>query len=146
MKSERTNYFHLVLLLAGCLWLAGCEKAPINGKVDGHWQLMSFETADGEVHPCQRIYYAIQLQLVEINNKGGDGHGAFIGRFHYNAETQTVAVSEFRQRGQEANLATPQQLLPFGMNRIETVFHVRKADGKTLILQSDYATLNFRIF
>lgn len=146
MKSQLMKYLTLVVWLASCLGFAGCQKAPMNGKVDGHWQLMSFETTDGTIHPCKRIYFSIQLQLIEINNKGDDRYGNFIGRFHYNPETEKIAVSEFRQRGEEERVATPDQLLPFGMNSTETVFTVIEANGKTLILKSDYATLTFRIF
>lgn len=146
MKPELANYYKIVTLLACCVWLACCQKAPMNEKVDGHWQLMSFETTDGATHPCKRIYYSIQLQLIEINNKGDSNYGTFIGRFHYNQATQKITVSEFREREAEENLATAEQLLPFGMNSTETVFDVIEANGKTLILKSDYATLTFRSF
>lgn len=136
----------LVMLLCYMLLSTSCGKAPINGKVDGQWQLMHFETTDGTVHPCERIYYAIQLQLVEISDKGDNHYGYYIGRFNYDQETETITVKEFRVRYNEGKLATEKQLLPFGMNHTETVFDVVKADGKSLILRSDYATLTFRSF
>lgn len=146
MKPELTNYHKIILLLACCVGLACCQKAPMNEKIDGHWQLMSFETTDGTMHPCERIYYSIQLQLIEISNKGGSRYGTFIGRFHYQPATKKIKVYEFRERNAEERLATKEQLLPFGMNSTETVFDVVEANGKTLILKSDYATLTFRIF
>ena len=39
-----------------------------------------------------------------------------------------------------------EKLLPYGINALETTFDVLKADGKHLILQSDYATLEFTSF
>lgn len=136
----------LVMLLCGMLFLNSCQKAPINGKVDGQWQLMHFETTDGTIHTCERMYYAIQLQLVEISDKGGHYYGSYIGRFHYDREAEQITVKEFRVRYHEELPATQEQLLPFGMNGMETVFDVVKADGKSLILRSDYATLTFRSF
>lgn len=146
MKPELTHYHKIVMLLACCVWMTCCQKAPMNEKVEGHWQLTSFETTDGTTHTCERIYYSIQLQLLEINNKGDNHYGAFIGRFHYHPETKKIRVSEFRERGAEDKLATKEQLQPFGMNSTETEFDVIEANGKTLILKSDYATLTFRDF
>lgn len=136
----------LIVLLSLTILSNSCQKEPINGKTDGQWQLMHFETTDGTIHPCERIYYAIQLQLVEISDKGGNHHGSFIGRFNYNQEAEKITVKEFRTRWQEETLATQEQLLPFGMDSTETVFDVIKADGNSLILRSDYATLTFRSF
>lgn len=136
-----------ILLLCLCSWLLfSCQKEPMNGKADGHWQLMSIETTDGTVHPCERIYYSIQLQLIDINEKGNKQYGNFIGRFHYDQEAEKIEVKEFRRRYHEDQLATVEQLLPFGMNSTETTFDVIKANGKTLILKSDYATLTLRSF
>lgn len=146
METRITTYLKLVILVICSGVFAGCDKAPMNEKVDGHWQLMSFETTDGTVHPCERIYYSIQLQLVEISNKKEDGYGTFIGRFQYNPDTRKITVSDFRKRWEEDTPATKEQLMPFGMDRTETVFDVIEADGKTLVLRSDYATLTFRIF
>ena len=62
------------------LGISSCDKAPINGKLDGRWQLMTIEYTNGKIEECNRIYYSIQLHLVEISAKGGNG-GTHIGRF-----------------------------------------------------------------
>ncbi len=146
MKQEITRYVKTGLLLICCLLFSNCQKAPMNGNADGQWQLMSFETTDGTIHPCKRIYYSIQLQLVEIGNKENDHYETYIGRFNYNRETEKITMSDFRKRSQEEIAATIENLKPFGMNSTETVFDVLKADGKTLILKSEYATLTLRSF
>ena len=64
------------------LGISSCDKAPINGKLDGRWQLMTIEYTNGKIEECNRIYYSIQLHLVEISAKGGNG-GTHIGRFSY---------------------------------------------------------------
>ena len=49
-----------------------CKKEPINSEIEGHWQLLEFTTkADNEIHPCERIYYSIQLWVVEVAEKQG---------------------------------------------------------------------------
>lgn len=135
----RQTLLFLLLLLG----ISSCDKAPINGKLDGRWQLMTIEYEDGRVEECYRIYYSIQLHLVEISDKGGKG-GTFIGRFSY--KDDEVTMSDFRRRGQEEELATLAELQTFGISLPLTHFKVEKATGEKLILKSDYARLNFRKF
>ena len=141
---KNLNIFIVLLILT--VYSTRCEKATINGNADGQWQLMHFETTDGTIHPCERIYYAIQLQLVEIRDKSENKYGTFVGRFNYDQEAEKITVKEFSVPYNTNTLATREQLLPFGMDSTETVFDVIKADGKSLILRSDYATLTFRSF
>ena len=87
---KRTMHYGLVCLLL-CL-LAGCKKAPMNSNIEGFWQLLEFTTqADGETHPCNRIYYSIQLWVAEVSERGGDlGITPFRGRYRYDEETNTI--------------------------------------------------------
>ena len=58
---KKTFYIGLCLTLLTLL-CQGCQKEPLNSDIEGHWQLLEFTTkADGVVHPCERIYYSIQL-------------------------------------------------------------------------------------
>ncbi len=132
----------ILLFILFMLGISCCEKAPINGKLDGRWQLMTIEYADGKIEECNRIYYSIQLHLVEISAKGGNG-GTHIGRFSYKEDE--VTMSEFRHREDEEKL-TELNELPFGLNQAINHLQVEKATRKKLILKSDYARLTFRNF
>ena len=68
----------------------------MNSNIEGFWQLLEFTTqADGETHPCNRIYYSIQLWVAEVSERGGDlGAGSFRGRYRYDEETNTVTLKE----------------------------------------------------
>lgn len=129
-----------VLLMLG---ISSCDKAPINGKLDGRWQLMTIEYSDGTIEECNRIYYSIQLHLVEISNKGENG-ATHIGRFSY--KDDEVTMSEFRHRGDEEILTTSKELKPFGLNQPVNYLKVETATSQRLILKSDYARLTFRKF
>lgn len=139
----------LLLCLLLCL-LAGCKKAPMNSNIEGFWQLLEFTTqADGETHPCNRIYYSIQLWVAEVSERGGDlGAGSFRGRYRYDEETNTVTLKEMSTYATPENSrpATREELHPFGLDSTDTTFDVIKADGKSLILKSDYATLTLKRF
>lgn len=141
-------HYGLVCLLL-CL-LAGCKKAPMNSNIEGFWQLLEFTTqADGETHPCNRIYYSIQLWVAEVSERGGDlGAGPFRGRYRYDEETNTVTLKEMSTYATPENSrpATREELHPFGLDSTDTTFDVIKADGKWLILKSDYATLTLKRF
>ncbi len=145
---KRTMHYGLVCLLL-CL-LAGCKKAPMNSNIEGFWQLLEFTTqADGETHPCNRIYYSIQLWVAEVSERGGDlGAGSFRGRYRYDEETNTVTLKEMSTYATPENSrpATREELHPFGLDSTDTTFDVIKADGKWLILKSDYATLILKRF
>ena len=136
----------LLYLCLLCLTLTGCAKAPMNGALDGQWQLLRYETTDGEVHDCRRLYYSIQLQVVELADKGGAGYGTYIGRFAYDEGRAEVVIRELRPRGDEGRLATTDELQPFGLFATDNVLHVVAVDDDHLTLRSDAATLYFRKF
>lgn len=136
----------LLFLFLLSLTLAGCEKAPKNGALDGQWKLLRYETADGEVHACRRLYYSIQLQVVELADKGGGGNGTYIGRFAYDEGRAEVVIRELRPRSDEGRLATADELQPFGLFATDNVLQIVAVDDDHLTLRSDAATLYFRKF
>ena len=130
---------------------SGCAKQPINSDVEGFWYLERFTTLeDGEIHEPERIYYGITRYVVEVSEKQGpQGYGAFIGRFAYGDDGKKVIMSEFKERkttGDNGKDATLEELKPFGIGALETVFDIVKADGKHLSLESDYARLELSRF
>ena len=150
MNRYRQILWGIGLLLLVVL-MGGCAKQPINSDVEGFWQLERFTTlADGETHEPERIYYGINRYVVEISEKqGSQGYGSFIGRFAYGEDGQEALMSEFKERDKTTDNgkdATVEQLKPFGIGTLETVFRIVKADGKRLVLESDYARLELSRF
>lgn len=140
----------LLLWIMGCLALAGCKKAPINSDIEGHWQLVEYTTRmDGKSHPCERIYYSIQLWVVEVAEKGGNqGLQAFRGRYRYDESTNKVYFTEMSTYATPENSrpASPEELYPYGLNSVDTELEVLEKGRKNLVLQSDYATLYLKRF
>ena len=126
MNRYRQILWGIGLLLLVVL-LGGCAKQPINSDVEGFWQLERFTTlADGETHEPERI-----------------------GRFAYQEDGQEALMSEFKERDKTTDNgkdAAVEQLRPFGIGALETVFRIVKADGKRLVLESDYARLELSRF
>lgn len=131
--------------------LGGCEKAPINSNIEGMWKLEEFTTLeDNKVHPCERIYYSIQLWVVDIAEKQGThGYKPSIGRFCYGEDGNTVIMKDFYYRQgttDSKESTTVEDLQPYGINAQETIFEIVESDKHNLTLRSDYAILRFSKF
>lgn len=146
---KKTFYIGLCLTLLTLL-CQSCQKEPLNSDIEGHWQLLEFTTkADGVVHPCERIYYSIQLWVVEVAEKEGPLQvSPFRGRYQYDASTQTIQMTEM------STYATPENTRPaevwelqaYGLNNVNTTFKVLESGKKYMTLESDYAILKFKKF
>lgn len=143
--------FPLLLLL--CLpAFFSCRKAPLDSNIEGMWRLDRLTTlADGaDRTDCHRIFYSIQLQLVEVAEKQcTHGYPTCIGLITYNDDHSRLTMKSFRRRESTGDNGKPvpvEDLLPYGMNATESTFEVLKADGRHLVLQSDYARLEFTRF
>ncbi|MBQ8521626.1 MAG: lipocalin-like domain-containing protein [Bacteroides sp.] len=146
---ERIRYIISRIIIVGCLLIAGCQKEAINSDMEGHWRLTEFVTSDGQTHPCERLYYSLSLWVVEVAEKPAqEGCGKFIGRLEYPEEGK-VRMRDFVQRAATSDNgipATADELKPYGLNGTDNLLEIVKADGKELILQSEYATLYLERF
>jgi hypothetical protein len=116
----------------------------------GHWQLLEFTTkADNEVHPCERIYYSIQLWVVEVAEKQGpQGLTPFRGRYQYDEASNSITMNDMSTYDLPENSRPAEvwELEPYGLNNVNTTFKVVETNGKYMTLESDYAILKFKKF
>lgn len=113
--------------------VSACGKLPINGDLDGRWQIMKIEYASGEEDTPERAYYSIALHTINLMQVGGGNQS---GNMEYTGDSLFVTMP----------ISTKEDLLPFGMNGTEQRFGVKELTSKQLVLQSDYARLEFRKF
>lgn len=137
----------LILFL---LIIFGCKKATVDKEIEGFWQLTEFTTlSDNTTHKCSRIYYSIQLWVVEIAEKGGNLKLVpFIGRYKYNELNDSLSITDISTYDlpEYSRPASREELLPYGLDNVNSYFKViEKGNGK-LVLKSDYATLHLRRF
>ena len=133
------------IILCLCLLLGvlcSCDKKPINGKLDGRWQLMTIEYNDGSIKECERTNCSIQLHTVELMDKGTNPL-TLMGHF---SSTDGVVMGEFKYQTNMEATATEEDLNRFGLNTSITHFEVEKATGSKMVLKSDYARLTYRKF
>ena len=124
------RYIIAVLLI---LIVSACGKTPINGDLDGRWQIMKIEYASGEEETPERAYYSVALHTINLMQVGVTSQ---TGNMQYTGDSLFV----------EMPVSKIEDLLPFGMNGTEQRFGVKELTSKHLVLQSDYARLEFRKF
>ena len=124
------RYMIAILLM---LIVGACGKMPINGDLDGRWQIMKIEYASGEEETPERAYYSVALHTINLMQVGVTSQ---TGNMEYTGDSLFV----------EMPVSKIENLLPFGMNGTEQRFGVKELTSKQLVLQSDYARLEFRKF
>lgn len=147
---------YLFLLLTLCLVAVSCEKEPVDNKIEGFWQLEFFTTkADNQNHPCTRMYYSLAREVAEIATKAYNANDsalkeeAFVARFSYADNRSKIVLKDFKWRkttgdnGKDVDVAT---LRKYGIHSNPETFTVKIADGKNLVLESDYAVLTLKRF
>ena len=118
----------LLLLMA-----SACGKMPINGDLYGRWQIMKIEYASGEEEVPERAYYSVALHTINLMKVGVSNQK---GNMEYTGDSLFVVMP----------VSKVEDLLPFGMNGTEQRFGIKELTSKHLVLQSDYARLEFRKF
>lgn len=122
-----------ILLTLIAVIVSGCGKLPINGHLDGQWQIMKIEYASGEVETPERAYYSVALHTINLMKVGVTSQ---TGNMEYTGDSLFV----------EMPISSVENLRPFGMNNTEQRFGVKELTKKHLVLQSEYARLEFRKF
>lgn len=123
----------LILLLLLTVLVSACGKMPINGELDGRWQIMKIDYASREEETPERTYYSMSLHTINLMKVGVANQ---TGNMEYTGDSLFVVMP----------VSTKEQLLPFGMDSTVQHFAVKELSSKQLVLQSEYARLQFRKF
>ena len=128
--NTKKRYIVAVLL---ALMVSACGKMPINGDLDGRWLIMKIEYASGVEEAPERAYYSVALHTINLMKVDVTSQ---TGNMEYTGDSLFVVMP----------VSKVEDLLPFGMNGTEQRFGVKELTSKYLVLQSDYARLEFRKF
>ena len=104
----------IIILLA--VLASACGKLPINGDLDGRWQIMKIEYASGEEDTPERAYYSIALHTINLMQVGGGNQS---GNMEYTGDSLFVTMP----------ISTKEDLLPFGMD--STTFRCKRINIQT---------------
>ena len=132
----------LVIISLFILSICSCGKMPVNGKLDGMWQLMKIETRGSEYDMKEsRLYYNVQLELLGLQSAGYVG---ILGRFIQTNDS--LFVYDFRSSKDNAIPADYGQLATFGIYNQQERFGIETLTHDKMVLRSATATLYFRKF
>ena len=135
------------ILLAVVLF--SCDKLPVNGKLDGMWQLMEIRHANNEKTYPERTYYRFQLELFRLNKvHEGSLHesktDSYVGRFEFTEDS--LSFYNIRKYKNENVAATDKDLAPFGLNTSTDRFRIEELTSSNMVLKSQDVQLVFRKF
>lgn len=129
--------FSILLVFLTMVVIPSCQKAPINGDLDGQWQVMNV-TPEPDDKPIQeRIYYCFNLHVCNLTYYGEvftSGNMQFDGKTLY---------LDFPNANSELSL---RRLPQYGINENPITFTVEHLDKKSLILRHGDTVVTMRKF
>lgn len=135
----------LILAAVYLIVVTACGKHPINGKLDGRWQLMviDYHHPDSVSRNPEFTYFDFQLKLMQLARTGGDEYKtrSIWTRFHHAEDS--LHIQAISNNGKKIQL---KEMLPFGMNDTIQHFKVEELTRKRMILNSTYTRLELRKF
>ena len=122
---------NILLIFIFLIGITSCQKASINGDLDGMWQLMKIEKKDKPAEVPGQLYYCIQLHMVQLQGAAGCS-----GTFSHKGDSIYLVI-----RGSNKN-----SVAVYGMNDTIQSFGIEDLSSEKMILKSAYARLQFRKF
>ncbi len=128
--------FIISIMAFVALALTGCfNHRYINGDLDGQWQIMEIELADGVVEKPAQTYYCINFHTVNLTAVGASSAP---GNMQYDKDASTLSMQfPYSKDG---------DLRRWGISGSEVVFDIRELKRDRLVLQNDEATITCRKF
>ena len=113
--------------------MTGCGKLPINGDLDGQWQILEIRYADDRIETPERAYYCVQLHTITLRQVNGPNQ---TGNMVYKGDQLSLDMP----------LSDASDLRVFGLDDTKETFTVTELSSSRLVLTSDYARISFRKF
>ena len=137
---------YILLLLP--IFFISCEiETSNNGKLDGYWQLQSFDTlSTGGVCDMSKsgIYWCVEKDLLLVRNiKKGE---RILFRFKQSENTLSIHSPHVfgGQQYETIPLEDESRLVPFGIHGTEDIYKVDKLSNSCLVLTDKQLRLRFR--
>ena len=144
--------FLLACLTAVTLLAGSCDKVPINGDLDGMWQLMDIATPAGHVDAKpKRVYISVQLHLTMWENKLADRK--YYAHFEHRGDSirfyDFVHASLHQNTTQDDERITMQEMSEgllddWGVHTTDARYRIDHLSDSHLILHSNDTIISFR--
>lgn len=133
-KTKHILLSLLVSLIA--LMMPGCQKSPVNGDLDGQWQVMEVSPSAADTPIDARLYYCFYLHVCQLNYYGGS---LATGTMDYSGDRMVLTFPY-------ADEETAAGLRQYGIDTNPVTFTIDRLDGKSLILRSPTTVITLRKF
>lgn len=133
---------YIAMLMASAFFLASicsCQKSPINGDLDGQWQVLSVEPLPVDPDPMfdTRLYYCFYMHVCQLSIPGG----VWIdGNMDYSGNQLSIDFPKL------LNPLELNALSQYGINSNPVVFQVEYLDRKKLVLRDGETVVTLRKF
>ncbi len=150
MRRAWTAVWAFCVLSAMLLAAVGCDKLPMNGDLEGMWQLTS-EEIDGVSYDRKdgRLYASFQLHTAQFDADGR--RGVFFALFKRTDGTllfQTISHGSENEKPEDDNVLATESDLPslarWGIYELSPSFRIVYLSGRRMTLESDHSRLYFR--
>lgn len=141
----------LLLCILSCILYSSCDKVPINGALDGQWQLMErVENNDTTNLKDQHLYCAFQLKLCMFGSKSVGVRNYFC-YFEHNGNQMRFHTFTHRSSYTEDDnidiLITDKEkeiIHPWGFYSTDCTFMVEELNNKRMTLSANGIKLTYR--
>lgn len=134
---NNTSYLLWVTVLFVLLMPTSCEKAPINGDLDGQWQVMSVTPEPTDKPIEERLYYCFYLHVCQLTYYDGVFTEA---NMKFDGKTLYLDIPYADSEGNDIKLRQ------YGINENPITFTVEHLDKKSLILRHGDTVVTMRKF
>ncbi|MDE6096993.1 MAG: lipocalin-like domain-containing protein [Muribaculaceae bacterium] len=135
LKSQ-SLLWTVLLCLSACV--AGCQKSPINGDLDGQWQVMSVDPEPSDKVISDRIYYCFYLHTCQLSIYDIGIWTA--GNMTYDGENLTL---DFPNANSSESVS---KLKHYGIYTNPVTFNIEYLDNKKLVLRNGETVVTLRKF
>ncbi len=131
-------YIYIIVLTGLLITMAGCQKSPVNGDLDGQWQVMTVEPEAPETIIQDRIYLCISLHTCQLSVYGSGIWTS--GNMSYSDDKLTM---EFPNANSPESIA---RLKQYGIYSNPVTFTVVFPGKDKLVLKDKDAVVTLRKF
>ncbi len=139
MNKSLTHLSILIISLLTLFITTGCPKHPINGDLDGQWQVMEVTPEPSEVVILERLYYCFSLHTTQLTSYGtGPWLSGNILKFD---DHQLVLDFPYA-----TSALSKARLKQYGIYNNPVTFTIEHLDKKKLILRDGDVVVTLRKF
>ncbi len=140
MNTLKTTLIYSLIGMFILLINTGCNKYPINGDLDGQWQVMEVTPEPSEIVYPERLYMCFSLHVCQLTGHIEGVHAKANMRFDQKKRTLYL---DFPYIETEESLA---RLKQYGIYSNPVTFQVEKLNSSKLILRDNDVVVTLRKF